>query len=73
MSSKKKDSVPRMSILRYWLKANGISYEDLAAKIGVTAPALNHYVNGRNFPSAPTLMRLSEVTGIAPSELIRSR
>lgn len=63
----------KMVRLEQWLTDNDETYEGLAEKLGITAPAVHHYIAGRNSPSAHTLIRISEITGIAPSDLIRRR
>ncbi len=60
------------SRLGRWLTESGVTYEELAEQLGVTPPAVLHYVAGRNRPSAETLLKLSEITGIPPGELLAS-
>ena len=59
-----------MHRLERWLTENHVTYEYLAGKLGVTSPAIFHYVEGRNLPSAKNLVRLSEITGIPCGELL---
>lgn len=55
-----------------WLVSHALRIEDLAKIIEVTPAALHHYMAGRNQPSAKKLIRLSEITGIAPGVLLAS-
>lgn len=59
-----------MTRLERWLTENDVTYEDLADRLGVTSPAIFHYIAGRNRPSADKLVRLSQITGIPAGELI---
>lgn len=60
----------KMLRLEQWLTDNDVTYEDLAKRLGVTSPAIFHYIEGRNRPSAERLVRLSEITGIPCAELL---
>lgn len=59
-----------MTRLEQWLTDNDVTYEDLAERLGVTSPAIFHYIKGRNRPSADKLVKLSEITGIPAGELL---
>lgn len=60
----------KMIRLERWLTENDVTYEDLAKRLGVTSPAIFHYIEGRNRPSAEKLVKLSEITGISCAELL---
>lgn len=62
----------RTSRLGRWLTENDVTYQELAERLGVTEPAIHHYIARRNQPSAETLVRLSEITKIPPRELLDS-
>lgn len=46
-----------------WLADTGTTQDRLAEQLGVTAPAISHYVTGRHKPSVDRLMALSRITG----------
>jgi transcriptional regulator with XRE-family HTH domain len=60
----------KMVRLEKWLTENKVTYQDLATRLGVTEGAVHHYVAGRNRPKAETLVKLSEITGISPGDLL---
>jgi transcriptional regulator with XRE-family HTH domain len=60
----------KMILLERWITENDVTYEELAKRLGVTSPAIFHYIEGRNAPSAANLVRLSEITGIPCADLI---
>lgn len=60
----------KMTRLAEWVTDNDWTYQDLADRLGVTEPAIHHYIQGRNHPSAEKLIKLSEITGIPPNELM---
>lgn len=60
----------KMARLERWITENDVTYEDLAKRLGVTSPAIFHYIEGRNRPSAEKLVLLSEITGIPCAELL---
>lgn len=60
----------KMIRLEQWLTENDVTYEDLAKRLGVTSPAIFHYIEGRNRPNAEKLVKLSEITGISCAELL---
>ncbi len=62
----------KMTVLADWLTENEVTYAELAEKLGVTEPAIHHYIAGRNRPSAETLVKLSEITGISGRALLSS-
>lgn len=59
-----------MTRLEKWLTENHVTYEDLAERLGVTSPAIFHYIKGRNRPSADKLVKLAQITGIPAGDLI---
>lgn len=61
-----------MTRLEHWLTENDVTYEELAEKLGVSSPAIFHYVRGRNRPTAANLVKISEITGIPCNDLISS-
>lgn len=60
----------KMLRLEQWVTENDVTYEDLARRLGVTSPAIFHYIEGRNRPSADKLVKLSEITGIPCADLM---
>lgn len=60
----------KMARLERWLTENHVTYEDLAKRLGVTSPAIFHYIEGRNRPNAEKLVKLSEITGISCADLL---
>jgi transcriptional regulator with XRE-family HTH domain len=55
-----------------WLTENDVTYAELAERMGITDAAIYHWIAGRNFPNAEKLLKLSEITSIAPGELLAS-
>jgi len=51
-------------------KGKGITQEELAAEIGVSAQAVSKWENGHNFPDIENLMRIAEYTNIPYSTLL---
>lgn len=48
----------------------GVTQQELADGIGITAPAVNHYVNGRREPDIATLIKLADYFGVSVDYLI---
>jgi|GEM_PF-5177596 len=53
-----------------WLSDSGTTQDQLAGKLGVTAPAISHYVTGRHRPSLDRLLALSRITGLSIDDLL---
>jgi len=49
--------------------AAGLSQEELAEKLGVSAKTVSAYETGRAIPPSPTLIRIAEITEVPIDEL----
>lgn len=49
--------------------AAGLSQEELARKLGVSAKTISAYETGRAIPPSPTLIRIAEIVKISIDEL----
>ncbi len=49
--------------------AAGLSQEELAEKLGVSAKTISAYETGRAIPPSPTLIRIAEITNVSVDEL----
>ena len=58
----------RLRILR---ESNGLTQEQLAAKLDITPSAVGNYERDLSFPRGETMFRLFEVLGCEPNELFR--
>ena len=47
----------------------GLSQEELAEKLGVSAKTISAYETGRAIPPSPTLIRIAEITSVSVDEL----
>jgi len=47
-----------------WRKSKGLSERELAEKIGVTAPAVYQWEDGKTIPSTKNLMAIAELMGV---------
>lgn len=52
------------------MKARGLTYKKLAAKVGVSTGSIGHYMTGETTPSVAVLLRMSEALDIPLSELM---
>lgn len=43
----------------------------LAARVGVSAGMISHYVNGRSMPSLQTMVKLAKALGVSTDYLLR--
>ncbi|HUV93176.1 MAG TPA: helix-turn-helix transcriptional regulator [Anaerolineales bacterium] len=64
---KSKEIARRIKLVRTWA---GYSQRQLAKKIGVHQTTIAQIEVGNNFPSMDTLLKLAEVLGVKPGELI---
>lgn len=48
------------TVLLSAIKASGLSRAEIAARAGITAASLSHYIRGRNLPKRETIARMSE-------------
>ncbi|MBP7702251.1 MAG: helix-turn-helix transcriptional regulator [Phenylobacterium sp.] len=58
--------------LRRARKARGLSQEKLAAEVDLDMRQLGRIERGESFPSVGSLIKLAEVLGVEPAELLRS-
>lgn len=56
--------------IKHRLGTLGLSQAELARRAGVTERAFNHYMSGRSEPSLATLVRVSDVLGCTPNDLL---
>jgi transcriptional regulator with XRE-family HTH domain len=61
----------RMSSLRAWRKANDLSLDDVASKLGIAVSSLSRIELGQQWPSRPLLDRIIDMTGgdVTPNDL----
>lgn len=57
------------SLLRNAMEVQGITQEQLAAKIGVGQPAISNMLNRQCRPQRRTILRLAEALGVSPETL----
>ena len=57
--------------LRRARKARGLSQEKLAAEVDLDMRQLGRIERGESFPSVGSLIKLAEVLGVEPAELLR--
>ena len=53
-------------------EVKGLSQEQLAHRIGVTHAAVSQWENGRSFPRMGMVVKLADILGVEPSELVGS-
>lgn len=59
--------------LRRYLAQSGKSQKELATLIGVSAPTMHEWVNGKKFPRIDKIERLANYFGIEKSDLIEDK
>ena len=59
--------------LSYYVAASGKTQRDVAAEIGVSAPTMSDWVNGKIFPRIDKIEMLANYFGVQKSDLIESR
>lgn len=57
--------------LRRARKARGLSQEKLAAEVDLDMRQLGRIERGESFPSMGALIRLAEILGVEPAEMLR--
>lgn len=57
--------------LRDLRKANGLTQKELGARIGVTSQAVNKWENGSRLPRMHDVLKICEVLGCTPDDLIK--
>ncbi len=57
-------------MIRAARKRLGLTLEDVAGQVGVTPGALSHIESGRRLPNPSNTLRIAEVLGIEPRELM---
>lgn len=57
--------------LRDLRKANGLTQKELGARIGVTSQAVNKWENGSRLPRMYDVLKICEVLGCTPDDLIK--
>ena len=59
------------SNLRYYRRALGLTQKELGDRIGVTSQAVNKWENGSRLPRMNDVLRICEVLGCTPDDLIK--
>lgn len=59
--------------LAYYVEISGNKQRDIAAEIGVSAPTMSDWVNGKKFPRIDKIEMLAAYFGIQKSDLIEER
>lgn len=57
--------------LRDLRKANGLTQKELGVRIGVTSQAVNKWENGSRLPRMRDVLKICEVLGCTPDDLIK--
>ena len=58
-------------IIRQRRKALGLTQEQIAQRLGVSAPAVNKWESGQGYPEVEKLIQLSELLGVSLDELMK--
>lgn len=61
-----------MEALRIYLQERQMSQAELAAELGVSQPTVCDWLSGRSKPKTSRLLQISQVTGIAVEDLLKS-
>ena len=56
--------------LKQLMAETGVTQQQVADALGITAPAMNHYINGRREPSIEMLCKLADFFGVTVDYLI---
>ena len=56
--------------LKQLIQETGVSQRQVAEAIGLSEPALNHYINGRREPDIATLIKLADYFGVSIDYLV---
>lgn len=56
--------------LKQLIQETGVSQRQVAEAIGVTEPAMNHYINGRREPDIATLVKLADYFDVSIDYLV---
>ena len=56
--------------LKQLIQETGVSQRQVAEAIGVTEPAMNHYINGRREPDITTLVKLADYFDVSIDYLV---
>lgn len=59
------------SNLRDYRRANGLTQKELGDRIGVTSQAVNKWENGSRLPRMNDVLRICEVLGCTPDDLVK--
>ena len=57
-------------IIRKYRKEMGITQEEMAARLGVTTPAVNKWENGNTLPDIGLVAPIARLLGISTDELL---
>ncbi|MDD3417736.1 MAG: helix-turn-helix transcriptional regulator, partial [Lachnospiraceae bacterium] len=57
-------------VIRKYRKIKGITQEEMAGRLGVTAPAVNKWENGNSFPDIMLLAPIARLLGITVDTLL---
>lgn len=64
-------ALPIGARLRQMRTGRALTQEQVAARLGLNRTAYTHYENGVNMPDILTLVKLSEIYGLSPGELVQ--
>ena len=56
--------------IKVWRVRKGLTQEQLAKKMGVSAPTIHYWENGTTMPSGKNLQMLASVFGISADDII---
>ena len=59
--------------LRYYMESRGKTQKELAEIVGVSAPTMNDWVNGKKYPRIDKIEILANYFGILKSDLIEEK
>lgn len=56
--------------LKEAVSMSGISYSDLAAKLGINKATVSMYIHGKALPSLPTFYKIAEILDVSSDFLL---
>lgn len=60
-------------VIRKYRKSKGMTQEEMAVRLGITASAVNKWENGNSFPDIMLLAPIARLLGITTDELLSFR
>ena len=60
-------------VIRRYRKQKNLTQEEMAARLGVTAPAVNKWENGKSLPDITLLAPIARLLGVSLEELLSFR